>query len=259
MNKHKEWQCPYCSNPSKLMPNIHYNTQTYTLKNLDVTKKYKQFKKDESKEYYNYMYEYCIQTEGIACPNPQCEELTLTAKLFVNRYRYNKNDQLASRPKLDAFKKINDWQIMPKSSCKIFPDYIPKRILEDYKEACAIKTLSPKASATLARRCLQGMVRDFFDIEDKTLYDELSQIKDKVTEIIRKAIDRVREYGNAGAHPMKQDVDKIVDIKEGEVDKLIWLIELLFDEWYVKRHETDKKLKEIESMGESKTNQPTQT
>jgi hypothetical protein len=47
------------------------------------------------------------------------------------------------------------------------PDYIPEQIKDDYYEACSILNLSPKASATLARRCLQGMIRDFWGITKK--------------------------------------------------------------------------------------------
>ena len=248
MNKHKKWQCPYCGNSFKLISDKNYNTKLHTL-NIDVTEKYKQLK--TAKCAYN------IEVEGVTCPNPQCEELTLTAKLFVKQDVYIELD-FGDRELVDTNNiEINRWQIMPQGSCKTFPDYIKKEILEDYREACAIKNLSPKASATLARRCLQGMVRDFFNIEDeKTLYDELSEIKDKVDKDLWGPINKIREYGNIAAHPTKENVNTILDIDEGEVDDLIWLIELLFDEWYVKRHEKDKKLKEIENMGKSKTNQP---
>ena len=45
------------------------------------------------------------------------------------------------------------------------PDYIPEAIRKDYMEACAIIDSSPKASATLSRRCLQGMIRDFWGVQ----------------------------------------------------------------------------------------------
>ena len=50
---------------------------------------------------------------------------------------------------------------MPESDAKPQPEFIPEAIRQDYREACRIRDLSPKASATLARRCLQGMIRDF--------------------------------------------------------------------------------------------------
>jgi hypothetical protein len=59
--------------------------------------------------------------------------------------------------------RVQTWSLIPSSSAKTFPNYVPKVILDDYNEACLIRDLSPKASATLSRRCLQGMIRDLED------------------------------------------------------------------------------------------------
>ena len=61
---------------------------------------------------------------------------------------------------------VKRWRLIPESDAKVFPDYIPQQIREDYVEASKIKELSPKASATLSRRCLQGMIRDFWGTPD---------------------------------------------------------------------------------------------
>lgn len=71
--------------------------------------------------------------------------------------------------------------IHPKSSAKQFPDFIPQQIREDYEEAYAIVNLSPKASATLSRRALQGMIRDFHDIKKARLFDEINALEEVVT------------------------------------------------------------------------------
>ena len=42
------------------------------------------------------------------------------------------------------------------------------------------RELSAKAAATLARRCLQGMIRDYWDIAKISLKQEIDAIKDKV-------------------------------------------------------------------------------
>ena len=52
--------------------------------------------------------------------------------------------------------------ILPQTTAIQYPDYVPLQIRQDYEEAYAILNLSPKASATLSRRCLQGMIRDFY-------------------------------------------------------------------------------------------------
>ncbi|MFH4289477.1 DUF4145 domain-containing protein, partial [Acinetobacter baumannii] len=78
--------------------------------------------------------------------------------------------------------------LKPNSSAKTFPDYIPKAVLDDYNEACLIRDLSPKASATLSRRCLQGMIRDYWGVSKNTLNEEIKAIKDRIDPIIWQAI-----------------------------------------------------------------------
>ena len=107
---------------------------------------------------------------------------------------------------------------------------------EDYEEACAVLNLSPKASATLARRCLQGMIRDFWGITKDTLNAEISALKDRIQPDLWAAINGLRQLGNIGAH-MEKDTNLIVDIDADEAEKLIKLIELLMKEWYINREE----------------------
>ncbi|MEI8253036.1 MAG: hypothetical protein WCG25_04765 [bacterium] len=54
-----------------------------------------------------------------------------------------------------SYRDLDSWQLLPVSEAKVLPDYIPDPIKQDYYEACRIRDLSPKASATLSRRCLQ--------------------------------------------------------------------------------------------------------
>jgi len=136
--------------------------------------------------------------------------------------------------------------LYPTTLAKQFPDYIPKAIKEDYEEAYAILSLSPKASATLSRRCLQGMIRDFWKVNVKSgkLFDEINSIKDKIPPAQWNAIDSLRSLGNIGAH-MEKDVNEIVDIDDGEAEKLIKLIELLIEKWYISRHDEEELLNTI--------------
>lgn len=129
-----------------------------------------------------------------------------------------------------------DMNIRPISAAKQYPDYIPEQILEDYEEACAVLYLSPKASATLSRRCLQGMIRDYWGISKNTLNAEIIALKEKVPADLWSVIDGLRQLGNIGAH-MEKDTNLIVDIDPDEAKKLIKLIELLMKEWYISREE----------------------
>ena len=114
--------------------------------------------------------------------------------------------------------------IYPSSLAKQFPDYIPKAIREDYEEAYSIVNLSPKASATLARRCLQGMIRDFHGIKKSRLIDEINALQMVVPAAQWKAIDSLRSIGNIGAH-MEKDINTIVEVDPNEAEKLLKLID----------------------------------
>lgn len=153
---------------------------------------------------------------------------------------------------------INDSErikmpVRPNSEARQFPDYIPKPIRQDYEEACSIVTLSPKASATLARRCLQGMIRDFWGIQKNRLIDEINELQGKISEVQWKTINALRKLGNIGAH-MEKDVNLMVDIDPSEAQQLVKLIELLLEKWYVARHDEEQLQDEILQIAEDKDN-----
>src|SRR5206468_12920778 len=121
----------------------------------------------------------------------------------------------------------------------------------DYKEACLIASLSPKASATLARRCLQGMIRDFWGVKPARLFDEIAAIEDKVDKEAWDAIEAVRKVGNIGAH-METDINVIVDVEPEEAKLLIGLIETLVEEWYIARHDRKSRFGKLVDLAKDK-------
>ena len=167
------------------------------------------------------------------CPNDDCNNETVVA-MGKNGYI---NDSLV--------------YIHPISRHRIFPDYIPQAIRSDYEEACSIVERSPKAAATLARRCLQGMLHDFWDIHEKNLNAEITQLKGKVPASQWKAIDAVRSIGNIGAH-MEHDVNRIIDVDPGEARKLIRLIEHLVEKWYIDRHDEEALYADLADISQEK-------
>ena len=147
--------------------------------------------------------------------------------------------------------------IMPRSSAPILPDYIPEAIRQDFKEAFEIAAISPKSSATLARRCLQGMIRDVFGISERTLYAEISAIQGQVSQREWSAIDSVRKIGNIGAH-MEADINTIIDVDPSEAETLILFIDHLIQEWYIKRHDDEELMKRINDINSKKQQQRSQ-
>lgn len=191
---------------------------------------------------------------AIRCLNPECNELTLSATLSLSKYN---SIQGKHYPINEVFP---TWHLRPDSFALPQPEYIPSVLREDYYEACKIRDLSPKASATLSRRCLQGMIRDFCGISDKQLIKEINELKKHVdagnapagvTHETMDAIDAVREIGNIGAH-MEKDIDLIIEVDAGEAQALIDLIEMLFDEWYVARNRRQERLVRIVEINAAK-------
>lgn len=125
--------------------------------------------------------------QAITCPNPDCREYAL--KLSVHDYAV---------PPGKTGKANHSWQLVPGADMKVLPDYVPAAIVADYREACLICNLSPKASATLARRCLQGMIRDYWGVSKVRLVDEVKAIEVKVDRLAWDAIEAVRSIGNIG-------------------------------------------------------------
>ena len=150
---------------------------------------------------------------------------------------------------------IDNRRIMvyPEAIYRNFPDYVPESIRQDYVEACMIRERSPKASATLSRRCLQGMIRDFWKVSGKrSLFDEIDAIKGFVPPSQWAAIDATRKIGNIGAH-MEKDVNVVIDVEPDEADSLLKLIELLIDKWYIARHDEEELYSQITAMGNEKS------
>lgn len=201
-----------------------------------------------------------LSYSAIACLNTDCQEISLNVGLY-NYANYH-------GPAQDAPKTlIQNYPLRPESSARVFPEFIPAPLRQDYLEACRIKTLSPKASATLARRCLQGIIRDFCGISKGTLDAEIKALEaalsagkapQGVTHESIEAIDHVRKIGNIGAH-MEKDINLIVDIDEGEAQALIDLIELLFEEWYIEREQRIERLARLKAIRDEKEQQKANT
>ncbi len=128
---------------------------------------------------------------------------------------------------------------------------MPSAVIADYNEACLIVNLSPKASATLARRCLQGILRGYWNVKAANLAKEIVQIEGKVDQSTWDAIDAVRKVGNIGAH-MEKDINLMIDVDPNEAEALIRLIEILIKDWYVARREREEHLSEIKGIAAQK-------
>lgn len=226
------WTCPYC-NREATITDSNYSKSVHFFNNEN---------RDGAS---------ALLTEVISCPSEECRDYMIKGSLYSSRYN---GHNLVIISDSMRFK----WNMKPSSLAKQFPEYIPKAILADYNEACLIKDLSPKASATLSRRSLQGIIRDFWGVKKGRLVDEINGIKDLVDPITWLAIDSVRSIGNIGAH-MEKDINLIIDVEPEEAQLLIGLIEILIKDWYVARHERQKHLESIISVATEKAKEKKST
>jgi hypothetical protein len=217
------WTCPHCQRHVTITNTIIGSTTTLYHKNADGR--------------------HSLVTNFITCPNPECRKFTLEVELYKSAIQPNAHEKLTEL--------IKRWRLVPPSNAKVFPDYIPRPLIDDYTEACLIREYSPKASATLARRCLQGILRDFWGVKPGRLVDEIEAIEDKTDHLTWEAIDAVRKIGNIGAH-MEKDINLIVDVDPNEAELLINLLETLFQDWYINREERKKRLQSIVDIGSQK-------
>ena len=196
--------------------------------------------------------ELVISWGAIRCPSPECSDFTIHVSVWPAQEPPKSTGSSGYVLVADRNKgPLVSRQLRPEGSSVPQPDYIPKQIRGDYYEACLIRDLSPKASATMARRCLQGIIRDFWGISKRTLAEEIAALRGRIDQPLWDAIDGLRKVGNIGAH-MEDDVDKIIEIEPEEAAKLIGLVEVLFKECYVARHERDKNLRAIAALAAEK-------
>ena len=233
-----EWQCPFCQRNQMVGEDTLHREDMF----LDVGK--------------TVHGNLALTIAAVRCVNPSCNELYLAAELSP----VVRNKTTYGHVRVKDSELVDAWKLRPTSFAKPYPGYVPAVLTEDYQEACKIRDLSPKASATLSRRCLQGMIRDFCGISKSTLFAEIDELRTReatggapkgVTIETIEAIDAVRTIGNIGAH-MEKDISVIVDVDPGEAQALIELLELLFEEWYIARHSREQKLQRIQAIAAEK-------
>jgi hypothetical protein len=95
------------------------------------------------------------------------------------------------------------------------------------------------------------MIRDFWGVSKARLVDEIDALQGQLDATTWEAIDAVRKIGNIGAH-MEKDINTIVDVEPEEAELLSGLIEVLIEEWYVRRHERDQHMQKVVAAAKAK-------
>jgi hypothetical protein len=163
----------------------------------------------------------CICT----CPNSKCGKTIIQVKSFI---RNTPNDTDPLEPTQEIF-------VYPEHATgRPVPQEVDEKYSKDFIEACKIVNLSPSASATLSRRCMQHILRGKLDARGKDLQQEIISVKDKLPSDVYDSLTAVREGGNLAAHvSLNTKTGVIVEVDQDEAEYLLLVIEILFHELFV--------------------------
>jgi len=160
------------------------------------------------------------------------------------------------------YKKFGRWALLPRPKMKEMPEFIPEVLSESYYQACVIADVSPRAAGALARYCLRRMIRDFWKIPENqfgTLAAELDYVESRIPPESKRSIGLVRSFGNIRSY-MQEHTDTMVDADPKEVELLIRLNEILFEDWYAARHERENRANDLDAFIKSiKSMEPERT
>lgn len=139
-----EWTCPHCG-----------SLQVVTEKSSDFGRHHLNVGNfaQVPDEWKNAFLE--VSSSAIRCAKKSCNNVTVRLVLGPYKMLHNGGESGTA---------IFAGRVFPGNVGKPFPEAVPQTMLNDYNEAWSILELSPKSSATLARRCLQAMIRDFCGI-----------------------------------------------------------------------------------------------
>jgi hypothetical protein len=184
------------------------------------------------------------------CVCCRCQMPSIYAHVVMKHIdRENKNEQTIADTYFEG-------RIYPPADTPEVHVSVPSHLQGDFKEGWAIRELSPRASALLARRCAQGAVRDFCGIAKDTLAQELRELERRhdadalgdlapyVARELLEAIRAVRRVGDLGAQ-MAKGVDTIVPATREEAGALLLLVQMLFAEWYQARSDREAHLANV--------------
>lgn len=117
---------------------------------------------------------------------------------------------------------------LPNSDPQDYHQAIPEKIREDLAESdrCS-NSNSYKAAVAMDRRAIQNMVLDKIEdksIKNKNLHDQIDALFNAgfITKHLKDTAHEIRYFGNYGAHPQDDNLDKTTREDAEAVDMLTW-------------------------------------
>ena len=130
---------------------------------------------------------------------------------------------------------------------KALPEYINEKYVKLYEESASILSLSPRASAALSRTCLQLFLREYGNVKNGTLFDEIQQVIDSksIPSELEQNIDIIRQNGNNATHPTKsENPGELVTVDQDEAEWGLDILDSLFEHYiirpYMQKEKFDK-------------------
>lgn len=140
---------------------------------------------------------------------------------------------------------IDTFTAYPKNAAaRPLPAEVSAPYKQDFDEAVAVLSLSPKASAALSRRNLQAILREKANTKKKDLADQIDEVMaaGHLPTHILEGLDAVRNIGNFAAHAIKStSTGEIVEVEPGEAEWNLDVLESLFDFYFVQPALTAKR------------------
>lgn len=142
----------------------------------------------------------------------------------------------------------------------IFPDTggqvpaaleVPGEFAVDFNEACRVLPVSAKASAAMARRCLQAVLGK----QGYKQHNLVQQIDAFINETrpdciaplsLREQVDAIRQFGNFSAHPMSDaSTLQVIDVEPEEAKWCLDVLRGLFEFYYVEPKKAKQRVNQL--------------
>jgi len=122
---------------------------------------------------------------------------------------------------------------------KPITELVPRKYAQDYEEAEAVLSISPKASAALTRRCLQHFLETEANAKESSpLAQQIEYAVALSPPIFPKRLgerlDHIRVIGNFAAHPKKNtNTGEVIDVEPDEAAYLLDVLGEVFVHHYI--------------------------
>lgn len=141
------------------------------------------------------------------------------------------------------------------------PIEVPEHFRRDFSEASLVLDISPKASAALSRRLLEGiLLANGVPDSKKNLFQQIEHaISDGMPSYIAGELDYIRQIGKFAAHT-KSDraTGEIIDVDKEEAEAVLSIVDLLCDHYYVMPEKAKRRHQQLEAKLKAARAKPTE-